>query len=139
MTKKILTSLISLAALAVAAFGAEQELRGRVVSVADGDTITITDATNARHKIRLDAIDAPEKTQPYGPEAAARLEELLSQLGGIVMVRVTDTDKYGRTVGRVFAAIDINELMVREGLAFRYAKYDIGGGYKKCRRFCARA
>ncbi len=136
MTKKILTAFLALAALAVAAFGAEQELRGRVISVADGDTITIADALDDRHKIRLDAIDAPEKAQPYGPEAAARLEELLSQLGGVVMVRVKDKDKYGRTVGRVFAVVDINELMVREGLAFRYAEHDKwGGGIKRAEDF----
>jgi endonuclease YncB( thermonuclease family) len=34
-------------------------LQGRVVGVADGDTITVLDATNTKHKIRLQGIDAP--------------------------------------------------------------------------------
>ncbi len=41
-------------------------LQGKVVGVADGDTITVLDATNTQHKIRLQGIDAPEKAQPYG-------------------------------------------------------------------------
>jgi endonuclease YncB( thermonuclease family) len=36
-------------------------LNGRVVKVADGDTITVLDAESAQHKIRLNAIDAPER------------------------------------------------------------------------------
>lgn len=38
-------------------------LSGRVVGVADGDTITLLDANNTQHKIRLGGIDAPEKKQ----------------------------------------------------------------------------
>jgi endonuclease YncB( thermonuclease family) len=36
---------------------------GRVVAVADGDTITVLDNTNTQHKIRLASIDAPEKSR----------------------------------------------------------------------------
>ena len=39
------------------------ELRGKVVSVADGDTITVLDADNVQHRIRLEGIDAPEKSR----------------------------------------------------------------------------
>jgi endonuclease YncB( thermonuclease family) len=45
-------------------------LLGRVVSVADGDTITILDDTNTQHKIRLTGIDAPEKRQAFGNVSA---------------------------------------------------------------------
>lgn len=40
-----------------------ETLLGRVVGVADGDTITILDNTNTQYKIRLAGIDAPEKKQ----------------------------------------------------------------------------
>lgn len=43
-----------------------ETLTGRVVSVADGDIITILDNTNTQYKIRLAGIDAPEKNQPFG-------------------------------------------------------------------------
>ncbi len=39
---------------------------GKVVGVADGDTITVLDADKVQHKIRLSGIDAPEKSQPFG-------------------------------------------------------------------------
>lgn len=41
-------------------------LTGRVVGVSDGDTLTLLDATNTQHKIRLSGIDSPEKGQPFG-------------------------------------------------------------------------
>lgn len=41
------------------------ELKGRVVKVSDGDTITILDAGNNQNKIRLNGIDAPEKSQAF--------------------------------------------------------------------------
>ncbi|MGH8502559.1 MAG: thermonuclease family protein [Gammaproteobacteria bacterium] len=40
-------------------------LTGRVVKIADGDTLTLLDASNSQHKIRLSGIDAPERAQPY--------------------------------------------------------------------------
>lgn len=40
-----------------------ETITGRVVSVADGDTITVLDADKVQHKIRLAGIDAPEKKQ----------------------------------------------------------------------------
>ena len=45
---------------------------GKIVRVADGDTVTVLDALDgAPFRIRLDKIDAPELRQPFGPEAAA--------------------------------------------------------------------
>jgi len=38
-------------------------LIGREIGVYDGDTVTVLDATNSQHKIRLSGIDAPEKRQ----------------------------------------------------------------------------
>ena len=44
-------------------------ITGMVVSVADGDTITLLDNSQTQHKIRLGGIDAPEKAQPYGQQS----------------------------------------------------------------------
>jgi len=38
----------------------DHQLRGRIVAIADGDTLTLLDASKGQHKIRLDGIDAPE-------------------------------------------------------------------------------
>ena len=40
------------------------ELTGRVVSVADGDTVTLLDANLRQHRIRLSGIDAPDMQVP---------------------------------------------------------------------------
>ena len=43
-----------------------ETLYGRVVGVADGDTLTLLDRDNRQRKIRIAGIDAPEKGQPFG-------------------------------------------------------------------------
>jgi len=35
------------------------------VGLADGDTVTVLDASKVQHKIRLSGIDPPEKNQAY--------------------------------------------------------------------------
>jgi len=45
------------------------ELAGKVVQIADGDTMTIPDGADAQHTIRLAGIDAPEKGQAFGTKA----------------------------------------------------------------------
>ena len=72
------------------------EITGKVVGVADGDTLTILDATNVQHKIRLADIDAPESGQPYGNRAKQRLRALVA--GKSVTADCREKDKYGRDV-----------------------------------------
>lgn len=52
-------------------------ITGRVVGVADGDTITVLDANRQQHKIRLQGIDAPEKAQPFGERSKQNLSRLV--------------------------------------------------------------
>ncbi len=52
--------------LALACTAHAETITGRVVGIADGDTITVLDADKVQHKIRLSGIDAPEKKQPFG-------------------------------------------------------------------------
>ena len=47
-------------------FAVAQEHIGRVVGVADGDTITILDDRKQQIKVRLAEIDTPQSAQPYG-------------------------------------------------------------------------
>ena len=98
------------------------ELRGKVVSIADGDTITVLDADKKQHKVRLNGIDAPEKKQAFGAKSKARLGELVA--GKDVMVEWKEKDTYGRTLGKVTQnGVDVNLQMVKEGLAWHYRKY----------------
>ena len=51
-------------------------LIGKVVYIADGDTVTIIN-NNQQTKIRLAEIDTPEKNQPYGKKAKKALSDLI--------------------------------------------------------------
>jgi endonuclease YncB( thermonuclease family) len=111
--------LLSPAICLAAADGAR--LLGRVTSVADGDTLTIT-ADQTRHRIRLHEIDAPEKDQPWSRESRRALADKVD--GRYVRVDVSAVDDYGRTVGKVWLGDrDINRELVREGHAWAYRHY----------------
>ena len=51
------------------------ELRGRVVAVSDGDTVTVLDTDRHQHKVRLAGIDAPEKAQAFGQASKISLSD----------------------------------------------------------------
>jgi endonuclease YncB( thermonuclease family) len=108
--------------LAFTSFLLADELRGKVVSIADGDTITVLDADKKQHKVRLTGIDAPEKKQAFGAKSKAWLGELVA--GKDVAVDWTEKDTYGRTLGKVRqGSLDVNLQMVKEGLAWHYRRY----------------
>jgi micrococcal nuclease len=97
-------------------------LTGKVVSIADGDTITILDSFKTQHKIRLYGIDTPEKGQAFGDAAKKYTSKLVA--GKTVDVKAYDTDKYGRTVGVVVAdGVNVNQSLLSAGLAWQYQKY----------------
>jgi endonuclease YncB( thermonuclease family) len=97
------------------------EITGKVVSIADGDTITIL-MDNTQYKIRLAEIDTPERAQPYGSKS----KEILSAIvfGKEVTARVQDKDRYGRYVARIYqGTTDVNREMIRLGAAWVYRQY----------------
>lgn len=97
-------------------------LNGRVVGVADGDTITVLDSTNTQHKIRLDGIDAPEKKQAFGNVSKKSLSDLVFNKD--VEVDWQKVDRYGRKVGKVIIDdVDVNLEQIKRGLAWFYKKY----------------
>jgi micrococcal nuclease len=111
----------------------EVVLEGRVVHVADGDTLDVLVDEGSAHAnggteytIRLDGIDCPEKRQAFGTEARAFAAE--RALGKQVQVRVFDTDRYGRLIGEVIlpGGLSLNEELIAAGLAWWYRRYAPG-------------
>ena len=101
---------------------ASKILQGKVVSVADGDTITVLDAEKIQHKIRLQGIDAPEKAQAFGAKSKQALYEMVH--GKTVQVSFEKSDKYGRILGKVLLdGQDICHQQIKAGLAWHYKKY----------------
>jgi endonuclease YncB( thermonuclease family) len=117
--------LLGVAILVSVMASADGSISGRVVGVADGDTLTVLDDTNQQHKIRLAGIDAPEKAQPFGQVGKQRLSELCYNKQATV--EVVNTDRYGRTVGDVTCdGVHANAEMVSGGNAWVYRHYDKG-------------
>lgn len=115
--------LLVLAIILLAAIGHAELLSGRVVRVADGDTITVLDADKRQNKIRLAGIDAPEKAQPFGRRSQESLAELVANRP--VIVETHKRDRYGRFVGKVLVdGRDINVEQLRRGLAWFYRQYE---------------
>ena len=71
------------------------ELRGKVVGVSDGDTVTVLDAERHQHKVRLAGIDAPEKAQAFGQASKISLSDQI--FGREVAVTWDKRDRYGRS------------------------------------------
>ena len=94
-----------------------------ILSVGDGDTITVTDGSQ-KIKVRLACIDAPETSQaPYGMASRESLIKLLP-IGSQVTVRSKAKDRFGRTVGEVLRGnTNINQQQVASGNAFVYWQY----------------
>ena len=74
---------------------------GKVVKVADGDTLTIVDSKGFKYRIRLAGIDAPEQDQPYGKKSTKNLRWLI--FNKEVTAKYSKHDRYGRIVGKVLA------------------------------------
>lgn len=133
MKRLALVLILVLAARTCAAtprhtFVGRHVLVGQVVKIADGDTLTVLDQARVQHKIRLAGIDAPERSQAFGTQARNALAAKVFRQ--TVRVDITDTDRYGREVGRVFCANRfINADMVLEGFAWRYPQWDKPGEF----------
>jgi micrococcal nuclease len=98
--------------------------RGTVVKIADGDTFTMLTSGNQQVKVRLYGIDCPERAQDFGTVARRKLSELI--FGQMVRTEKKDVDRYGRTIAIVYNSkgINVNEELLREGLAWHYKEYD---------------
>ncbi len=118
-TRNLLALILFLFAFPALAFSFE----GKVVKVKDGDSIVVLRDTEKRQsEVRLAGIDAPEFAQPWGRESRAALKRLLQ--GKTVRVEVTDKDRYGRLVGKVYLGrAYVNAAMTESGNAWAFARY----------------
>ena len=119
--------------LALSISASAETISGKVIGVADGDTVTVLDANREPHKIRVSGIDAPEKAQPFGQRAKASMSTLV--FGKDVDVQWSKRDRYQRIVGQVLVAdpdcrklqcpktLDAGLTQITLGLAWWYKKY----------------
>lgn len=98
-------------------------LTGEVVRVKDGDSLMLYRPDVKRtSEVRLAGIDAPELAQPWGLQARSALRRKVE--GRTVRVEVTDRDRYGRLVARLWVGPTyVNSYMAQHGHAWAFDRY----------------
>ena len=122
-----LARFLALAAfpLLLAVAPARADVLARVVSVHDGDTLTVL-VDQRQVKVRLSDIDAPELKQPFGSRSKQSLSDLC--FGKLAALDVRGQDRYKRTLAQVTCeGRDANTEQVRRGYAWTYTRYAPAG------------
>ena len=107
------------------------ELVGRVVGVADGDTITLLTPDKQQHKIRIAGIDAPERGQQGAHWSKESLAKMVYERE--VRAECPKRDRYRRRVckvwvqpsdcGRCGLTLDVGLAQISMGRAWWYREY----------------
>lgn len=96
-------------------------LTGRVVKIVDGDTLDVQ-LDSGPIRVRLHAVDTPEKAQPFGRDASNALVKLV--LHKKVEVEPFEQDRYDRMVGIVYLQDkNVNADLIRAGYAWAFRRY----------------
>lgn len=99
-----------------------------VVGISDGDTLTARCGQHGAYeqvKVRIHAIDAPERKQPYGNVSRQSLADLCFQQQA--QIQKQDIDRYGRLVASVKCrGEDVARHQVGTGMAWVYTRYAKG-------------
>jgi|SRR5882672_923812 len=97
------------------------DVLARVVSVHDGDTLTVL-IDQRQVKVRLTDIDAPELGQPFGTRSKQSLSDMC--FGKVASLDVRGHDRYKRALAQVTCdGRDANAEQVRRGYAWIYTRY----------------
>jgi endonuclease YncB( thermonuclease family) len=119
LTSRLLPALLFCACLPLLA---AETVSGKVIAVADGDTLTILTPANERLRVRLDGIDAPERRQPFGKRSGQALSDLC--FGKVATVGIHGYDRYQRALGRVSCeGVPANARQVETGMAWVFRRY----------------
>lgn len=101
-------------------------IEARMLRVSDGDSFTAM-AGGKRVAVRILGIDAPERAQPWGPQATEHLRALLEDRP--LLLQPIKRDPFGRTVARVLrpdeskAEQDVGLMMIQAGFAWHFRRY----------------
>ena len=97
-------------------------LTAKVVSVTDGDTLTVADSST-KQRVILYGIDCPEMGQEFGKEARQFTDSHC--YGKTITLDDRGKDKLGRMIAVVFLpdGTNLNEELVAQGLAWWSDKY----------------
>ena len=101
---------------------------GVIVGIVDGDTADIRIGKRRLERLRLTEIDAPERGAPWSRRSTQALSDLI--FNEQVLVAITDWDRDGRAVARIFVwsedgdeLIDVSEAMIEQGAAWYFDRF----------------
>ena len=118
--------VIAIAAFCIAATTSHSSevIRGRVIRVAAGDTITVQSGER-RVIVRLRSIDAPERTMPYSHVSRRHLHELV--MNKVVTFNPEKLDRHGRTIAvvRLQDGTDVCLAQIQAGFAWHFKRYEL--------------
>ena len=116
--------------LLLAAVAGAEEFNGRVVGVADGDTLSVLRDGRAV-TVRLVGIDAPEKGQAFGERSRQSLAQMAH--GKDARIECHKKDRFGREVCKVRVqplycprcgkTLDVGLAQISVGLAWWFKRY----------------
>ena len=100
----------------------EDEIKGVVTNVIDGNTIEVLSNDNETYKVLLHGVDSPEPGQNYSEQAKRLLSKLL--LKKSVTILLHGKDRLGNRLGeiRIEGASDPRHELIKEGLAWTSEK-----------------
>jgi endonuclease YncB( thermonuclease family) len=115
--------------------GFSQKYEGTIIRVIDGDTYIFLTSTGS-FTVRMLAIDAPERDQPFSRESSEFLSQYLNQQA---VTRVNGTDKDERSVGTLYVnGRNINLLSIKAGYAWHYKRYSDDKEYAAAEEYAQR-
>jgi micrococcal nuclease len=102
----------------------EQDVKGRIIGIVDGDTYDILVGGNKTVRIRMEGIDAPEKGMPFYKVSKQYLADLC--FGKYVRLEINDTDSRGRKIAFTYLdnGKELSHEMIKAGLAWHFKKYN---------------
>lgn len=117
-TKFIISAVLAMASATVNA----EAIEGLIVGVADGDTVTLLTPEKIQVKIRVQGIDAPERSQAFGNVSRQAMAKVVFQKN--VNAQCSSTDRYGRKICVIYAnGVDAGLQLINQGLAWHYKQY----------------
>jgi len=107
----------------VASVQSDDLMTARVISVTDGDNLTVLDPDNKQVLIRLQGLDCPELEQPFGEQAKAFTSNQC--FGRIITYQMVGLDKFDRTIAIVYLedGRELNLELLKAGLAWHLKRY----------------
>lgn len=114
---------VALAALLWTPVALAVVLVGDVVGIVDGDTLDVLTADKVQHRIRLHAIDAPERAHAYSQVSKQSLADMV--YGQRVTAECGKNDRFERPVCKVLLdGRDAGLAQIQRGLAWHFKRYE---------------